>query len=116
PAALNPGQAKWLLTHTARAVSGPGTGAGYPQIGAAVDFAGYVSSSNRGIKPNRYVLAAYLTSIGKTLSSVSWNNVSWANVSWDNVSWDNVSWDNVSWDNVSWDNVSWDNVTWQTTD
>src|SRR5205807_5603926 len=86
---LKPGQVKWLLTHTSQAVSGPGTGAGYPQVGAAVDYAAIPSTTDRRL-PNRYLLAAYAASINKSLASVSWSNVSWDNVSWDNVSWDNV--------------------------
>ena len=104
---LTPGQVKWLLTRTARPVGGPGAGAGYPDLGSAVNYPYRVSSANAGRMPNVYVLAAYLATISK-----AWNTVSWESVSWDSVSWDSVSWDSVSWDSVSWDSVSWDSVAW----
>jgi serine protease AprX len=109
---LSPGQVKWLLTHTARPVAGPGTGAGYPNLGAAVNYPYGVPSANGGRLPNQYLLAAYLAKAGRTWNSVSWDSVSWDSVSWDSVSWDSVSWDSVSWDSVSWDSVAWDSVAW----
>ena len=104
---LTPGQVKWLLTHTARPVAGAGSGAGYPDLGAAVNYPYSISSASSVRLPNVYVQAAYLAQAGKT-----WNTVSWDSVSWDSVSWDSVSWDSVSWDSVSWDSVSWDSVSW----
>ena len=101
---LSPGQVKWLLTHTARPIDGPGTGAGYPRTGAAVQGSAR-GNANIGLVPNNYLAAAYAA---KTGLSVSWDSVSWNTVSWDSVSWESVSWDSVSWDNVSWDSVSWD--------
>jgi serine protease AprX len=98
---LTPGQVKWLLTHTALPVSGPGTGAGYPRVGAAVQFSGG-GNSNAGLVPNNYLAAAYASKVGLT-------------VSWDTVSWDTVSWNTVSWDTVSWNTVSWHTVSWNTT-
>jgi len=103
---LNPGQVKWLLTHTARPIDGPGTGAGYPRTGAAVQRSAG-GSTNSGLVPNNYLAAAYAAKLGL---SVSWDMVSRNTVSWDTVSWDTVSWDSVSWDNVSWDSVSWDSA------
>jgi len=103
---LKPGQVKWLLTHTALPISGPGTGAGYPQVGPAVNYGGPVGNSNMFL-PNAYLLAAYASMMGTTFNSVAWNNVAWDNVGWDNVAWDSVAWDNVGWDNVGWDNVTW---------
>jgi serine protease AprX len=118
---LTPGQVKWLLTHTALPVTGPGTGAGYPQVGAAVDFAGKPGTTDTRT-PNLYLQVAYAKQMGQTWNSDSWNNlswqdvsrdtVSWNTVSWNNVSWNNVSWNNVSWNSVSWNNVSWNNVSW----
>ena len=104
---LTPDQVQWLLRHSAVAVPGVGTGAGYPQAAAAVRFAGVVDAGKRGLIPNTYLArAAYAALYGGP--SLSWDNISWDNISWDNVSWDNVSWDNVSWDNVSWNNVAGD--------
>ena len=103
---LNPGQVKWLLTHTALPISGPGTGAGYPQVGAAVQRTGG-GNANCGLVPNNYLAAAYAAKVGL---SVSWDTVSWNTVSWDTVSWDTVSWDSVSWNTVSWNTVSWNTV------
>ncbi|HEV7664563.1 MAG TPA: S8 family peptidase [Chloroflexota bacterium] len=116
---LTPGQVKWLLTHTALAVAGNGTGAGYPRVGDAVRFSGPIGSSNTRLRPNLYLLLAYASQKGLVPSghsAVSWDNVSWDNVSWDNVSWDNVSWDNVSWNSVSWNSVSWNSVAWSPAD
>jgi serine protease AprX len=103
---LKPGQVKWLLTHTAQPITGSGTGAGYPQVGPAVNYRGPIGNSNTFL-PNAYLLAAYASMAGKTFNSVAWNNVAWDNVGWDNVAWDSVAWDNVGWDNVGWDNVTW---------
>jgi serine protease AprX len=108
---LKPGQVKWLLTHTARPVSGPGTGAGYPQIGSAGGYSGSVGNSNTWL-PNTYLRAAYASLMGVAFNSVAWDNVAWDNVAWDNVAWDNIAWDNVGWNNVGWNNVASDNVTW----
>ena len=80
---LTPGQVKWLLTRTALPVAGPGTGAGYAQVGAAVGYRGRVGNSNTGLVPNAYWAAVYAARKGL--------------VTWDNVSWDNVSWNNVTW-------------------
>ena len=44
---LKPGQVKWLLTHTAQPITGPGTGAGYPQVGPAVN-AGKIRGGRSG--------------------------------------------------------------------
>jgi serine protease AprX len=104
---LNPGQVKWLLTHTALPLSGTGTGSGYPRVGAAVQR-GAGGNANTGLVPNNYLAAAYAAKVGL---SVSWDSVSWDTVSWDTVSWDTVSWDSVSWDSVSWDSVSSDATT-----
>jgi serine protease AprX len=109
---LNPGQVKWLLNHTARPISGPGTAAGYPRVGAAVQRSGG-GNANSGLVPNNYLAAAYAAKVGL---SVSWDTVSWDTVSWDTVSWDTVSWDSVSWDSVSWDSVSWDAATFAPAD
>jgi serine protease AprX len=98
---LTPGQVKWLLTHTSLPVNGPGTGAGYPRVGAAVQRFG-VGNANTGLVPNNYLAAAYAAKAGLT-------------VSWDTVSWNTVAWDTVSWDTVSWDSVSWNTVSWNTT-
>ncbi len=103
---LNPGQVKWLLTHTALPISGAGTGAGYPRVGAAVQYSGS-GNANSGLVPNNYLAAAYAAKVGL---SVSWDTVSWNTVSWDTVSWDTVSWDSVSWNTVSWNTVSWNTV------
>jgi hypothetical protein len=108
---LKPGEVKWLLTHTAQHVTGPGTGAGYPRVGAAVSYPGTPPTTDRRL-PNIYLMLAYASKSGMAWNSVSWNSVSWNSVSWDNISWDNISWDNISWDNVSWNNVSWNNVAW----
>lgn len=105
---LTPGEVKWLLTHTALPLREQGSGAGYPQVGAAVRH-GTPGNANSGLVPNNYLAAAYAAKAGLT---VSWNTVSWNTVSWDTVSWDSVSWDSVSWDNVSWDNVAWDTSAW----
>lgn len=99
---LTPGQVKWVLTRTALAVGGPGTGSGYPRVGAAVQRFG-VGNANAGLVPNSYLAAAYAAKVGL---SVSWDTVSWDTVSWDTVSWDTVSWDSVSWDTVSWDSAA----------
>ncbi|MBI4492093.1 MAG: S8 family peptidase [Chloroflexi bacterium] len=110
---LTPDQVKWLLVQTADDLHGRGTGAGYPQSGAAVRYSGTVGRANQGLMPNRYVaMAGYAAMNGST--TVSWDTVSWDTVSWDTVSWDTVSWDTVSWDTVSWDTVSWDTVSWDT--
>jgi subtilisin family serine protease len=98
---LNPGQVKWLLTHTAQPIGGPGTGAGYPRVGAAVQLSGG-GNANSGLVPNNYLAAAYAAKVGL---SVSWDTVSWDTVSWDTVSWDTVSWNTVSWNTVSWNTV-----------
>jgi serine protease AprX len=108
---LNPGQVKWLFTQTAQPVAGPGTGAGYPRVGAAVSYSNAIRNANFGLRPNVYLLAAYAARIGQ-----AWDSVSWDSVSWDSVSWDSVSWDSVSWDSVSWDSVAWDSVTWAPAD
>jgi serine protease AprX len=98
---LSPGQVKWLLTRTAQPVAGSGSGAGYPDLGAAVNYRYPVFNANAGWLPNGYLVAAYLAKVGQT-----WNSVSWDSVSWDSVSWDSVSWDSVSWDSVAWDSVA----------
>jgi serine protease AprX len=100
---LTPGQVKWLLTRTAAPIVGPGTGAGYPRVGAAVQYRGPLGNSNTNLVPNQYLAAAYAAKKGLAV----WNSVSWDSVSWDSVSWDSVSWDSVSWDSVSWDSVAW---------
>jgi hypothetical protein len=92
---------KWLLTHTAQPIGGPGTGAGYPRVGAAVQLSGG-GNANSGLVPNNYLAAAYAAKVGL---SVSWDTVSWDTVSWDTVSWDTVSWNTVSWNTVSWNTV-----------
>jgi serine protease AprX len=109
---LTPDQVKWLLTSTARGLSGPGTGAGTLDIAAAANYRGQVGRANQGLKPNFLVALAYLASQSGANGTVSWDSVSWDSVSWDSVSWDSVSWDSVSWDSVSWDSVSWDSVSW----
>jgi serine protease AprX len=103
---LTPGQVKWLLTHTALPIAGPGTGAGYPELGAALNFTAqpYTSDFNSHL-PNRFLLAALVAKMGLTASSVSWNSVSWNDVSWNDVSWNDVSWNDVSWNDVSWNDV-----------
>src|SRR5262249_37405850 len=55
---LGPDQVKWLLGRTARAVAGDGTGAGYPQVGAAVGYAGAVERANRGLAPSLHLQRA----------------------------------------------------------
>jgi serine protease AprX len=107
---LTPDQVKWLLTHTARPLTGnpPGTGAGELDVASAAAFQGSVPRANLGLIPNQLVALTYLAATGQ--SGVSWDSVSWDSVSWDSVSWDSVSWDSVSWDSVSWDSVSWDSV------
>jgi serine protease AprX len=101
---LKPGEVKWLLQRTARAVPGAGTGAGYPRVDAALRYSGPIGSTDMGLEPNRLLLQA----LGPDLARVARNSVSWDAVSWDAVSWDAVSWDAVSWDAVSWDAVARD--------
>jgi serine protease AprX len=98
---LNPGQVKWLLTHTSLPIAGPGTGAGYPRLGAALAYSGTPPSSNSGLVPNNYLAAAYASQNGLT----AWDTVSWNTVSWNTVSWNTVSWNTVSWNTVSWNTV-----------
>ena len=110
---LTPGQVKWLLTHTARPVAGAGTGAGYPELGAALAYTAKPFSTDFGFRlPNRYLLAALLARMGLTPGTVSWSSVSWNSVSWNDVSWNDVSWNDVSWNDVSWNDVSWNDVSW----
>jgi hypothetical protein len=94
-------------------VVGAGTGAGYPQLDAALAYSGRLGTTDNRV-PNRYVLAAYLSTLGVALNSVSWNDVSWNDVSWNDVSWNDVSWNDVSWNDVSWNDVSWNDVVFQT--
>jgi serine protease AprX len=108
---LTPGEVKWLLTHTALPISGPGTGAGYPQVGAAVQRIGG-GNANTGLVPNNYLAAAYAAKMGLAWDAVSWNTVAWDSVSWDTISWDSVSWNSVSWNSVSWNSVTWDTAAW----
>jgi serine protease AprX len=109
---LTPGQVKYLLTHTALPVDGPGTGAGYPRLGAALQYGANVPSSNLGLVPNQYLAAAYAAQAGLT----TWDTVSWNTVSWNTVSWNTVSWNTVSWNMVSWNSVAWNTVSWGTAD
>jgi serine protease AprX len=105
--ALNPGQVKWLLTHSALPISGPGTGAGYPQVGAAAQRS-LDGNANTGLVPNNYLAAAYAAKVGLAWDSVSWNTVAWDSVSWNTVSWNSVSWNSVSWNSVSWNSLLFD--------
>jgi serine protease AprX len=117
---LTASQLHWLLVRTARPLGQAGTGAGYPSLTTAGQYAyaglyqggAPFGRAHASLVPNQYVaLAAYAAMTGT--STVSWEDVSWENVSWENVSWENVSWENVSWENVSWENVSWENVSWE---
>jgi subtilisin family serine protease len=99
---LSPGQVKWLLARTALPVNGPGTGAGYPRVGAAIESRA-IGDATSGLVPNNYIAAAYTAKMGLT---VSWNAVAWNTVAWNTVSWNSISWDSVSWNSVSWNNVA----------
>jgi len=108
---LNPGQVKWLLTHTSQAVAGPGTGAGYPRVGAAVNYSAPIGTTNTHRLPNLYLLAAYATKTG-----VAWNSVAWNDVAWNDVAWNDVAWNDVAWNDVAWNDVAWNDVAWLPTD
>jgi serine protease AprX len=108
---LTPGQVKWLLTHTALPVAGAGTGAGYPRVGAAVNYSQAIGSTNPRL-PNLYLALAYATHLGKTVGSVAWNDVAWNDVAWNDVAWNDVAWNDVAWNDVAWNDVAWNDVAW----
>jgi serine protease AprX len=103
---LTPGQVKWLLKNTALAVSGPGTGAGYPRLDKALDYTGTIPNANAGLVPNNYLASAYASQNGLT---------SWDSISWDTISWNTISWNTISWNSISWNSISWNSVTFLAT-
>jgi len=91
---LRPDQVKWLLQATAQPVSGPGTGAGYPQAGAAIRFAGNVERANRGLVPNLHLVQAYLARTGRTgFVENGWDATGWEENGWDTSRFVENGWD-----------------------
>jgi serine protease AprX len=96
---LNPDQVKYRLMTTARPF-GPGAGAGYLDVYAAVH-------STTTATANTGTAASQLLWTGP--DPVNWGSVSWGSVSWGSVSWGSVSWGSVSWGSVSWGSDYWGN-------
>jgi serine protease AprX len=102
---VRPGQLKNVLLNTARPLSQPGTGAGFPDAMRAISYAGPLGNTDLGLEPNNFLKVLYLQKLKE--AGVAWGQVSWSSVSWSSVSWSNVSWSNVAWNDVSWNTVSW---------
>jgi serine protease AprX len=115
---VRPGQLKSVLISTARSLSQPGTGAGFPDAMRAIAYAGPVGNTDLGLEPNNFLKVLYLEKLAEegrgypTLPSVSWSSVSWSSVSWSSVSWSSVSWSSVSWSSAAWDDLAWNSVSW----
>ncbi len=89
---LTPDQIKFRLMATARPF-GPGAGAGYLDIYAAVH-------SNTTASANIRLLPSHLLSTGRR--PITWPSPNWNSVNWDSVNWDSVNWDSVNWDSDYW--------------
>jgi serine protease AprX len=111
---LTPDQVKWLLTQTARPVAGAGTGAGYPQVGAAVRYQGAVGRANRDLVPSLHLQRAYATRVGTAFAENGWDTADWAEVGWDAIAWVENGWDSTWWDENGWDENGWDVTGWAT--
>ena len=112
---LTPGQVKWLLRKTAKPIAGAGTGAGYPQVGAAIAYTGTLGDSDTGLIPNSVVAragCATLPTCTANGTTSSWDTVNWDTVNWDTVNWDTVNWDTSSWTTSSWSSTSWSSTSW----
>jgi serine protease AprX len=118
---LKPDQVKYILTNTARQVSGSSdtVGAGVVDAYAALT-SNQIGVANTGIRPSdSFARQMYDLMYGQPLSwkdphymGIDWENLAWDNLAWDNLAWDNLAWDNLAWDNLAWDNLAWDNLAW----
>jgi serine protease AprX len=118
---LTPDQVKYILTNTARSVSGNRNTVGAGVVDAyAVLTSNQMGVANTGIRPSdSFARQMYSLLYGQPLSwkdphymGIDWNNLAWDNLAWDNLAWDNLAWDNLAWDNLAWDNLAWDNLAW----
>ena len=118
---LTPEQVKFILTDTARSVSGSSdtVGAGVVDAYAALTSS-QVDVFNVDLRPaDTFARNVYELIYGQELSwkdpnymGIDWDNLAWDNLAWDNLAWDNLAWDNLAWDNLAWDNLAWDNLAW----
>jgi serine protease AprX len=118
---LTPDQVKYILTDTARSVSGSSdtVGAGVVDAYAALTSS-QVDVFNVDLRPaDTFARNIYELIYGQPLSwknpnymGIDWENLAWDNLAWDNLAWDNLAWDNLAWDNLAWDNLAWDNLAW----
>jgi serine protease AprX len=111
---LRPDQVKWLLAQTARPVGGAGTGAGYPNVPAAIGYAGPIGRANRDLVPSLYLQRAYaaLAGAGTSFAENGWDTVDWSDVGWDAVAWTENGWDSTAWVENGWDENGWDTTAW----
>jgi serine protease AprX len=91
---LTPDQVKYRLKSTARAIQGPGGGAG--QLDAYAAVRGTTTRS-----ANTWTLASLLILVNGI--PVLWNSTSWNTVNWNTVNWNTVNWNTVNWNADYWD-------------
>ena len=113
--ALTPDQVKFILTDTARSVSGSSdtVGAGVVDAYAAVTSS-LVDVFNVNLRPaDTFARNVYELIYGQPLS---WKDPNYMGIDWENLAWDNLAWDNLAWDNLAWDNLAWDAGEWDSLD
>ncbi|HEY3110533.1 MAG TPA: hypothetical protein VGL23_17365, partial [Chloroflexota bacterium] len=98
-------------------VAGAGTGAGYPQVPAAVRYEGPIERGNRDLVPSLYLQRAYAARGGAAFAENGWDAADWSEVAWDAVAWTENGWDSTSWEENGWDSTpsdedGWDAAAW----
>ncbi len=94
---LNPDQVKYRLISTSRPF-GPGAGAGYLDIYAAVHSPS-MDTANTGTPISSLLVLDQNVDVS---GSVMWNSVMWNSVMWNSVMWNSVMWNSVMWNSDYW--------------
>jgi serine protease AprX len=104
-----PGQVKWVLANTARAVGG--STAGSLDLGAALAYRGTPPDANAGLAPSAFGLADWVSAALQG-DQAGWKQSSWTQSSWTQSSWTQSSWTQSSWTQSSWTQSSWTQASW----
>jgi serine protease AprX len=101
---LTPGQVKYRLMATARAMAERGTGAGELDVYAAVKGT-TTESADEGI-----ALSRLLWNSGEPVvySSANWGSANWGSANWGSANWGSANWGSANWGSANWGSTYWE--------
>jgi serine protease AprX len=109
-----PGQVKWVLEHTARAVAG--SAAGELDVNAAVNYQGTPPDANAGLAASTFGFDAWvndqLNGNHSGWKQATWNQATWNGNSWKPDDWHQATWNSNAWSQATWNQSTWNQATW----